>query len=59
MTNEEKAEIEARMRLESKNGEIPRSEMENKKSVDLQSLLTIRSHKFPQSRHKGEKGSPA
>lgn len=55
MTNEEKAEVEARMRLESKNGEIPRSEMENKKSVDLQSLLTIGSHKFPQSRHKGEK----
>ena len=39
MTNEEKSEVEARMKVDSKNGGIPRSETEIKKSVELQSLF--------------------
>ena len=39
MTNEEKAEMEARVKLDSANGGIPRSETEIKKSVELQSLF--------------------
>lgn len=39
MTNKEKAEIEARMKLENANGGIPRSETEIKKTVELQSLF--------------------
>jgi len=39
MTNEEKAEIEARMKLENANDGIPRSETEIKKSVELQLLF--------------------
>ena len=39
MTNEEKAEMEARMKLENANDGIARSEREIKKSVELQSLF--------------------
>ena len=39
MTNEEKVEVEARMKVDSKNGGIVQSETEIKKSVELQSLF--------------------